>query len=111
MQRDDPGAATDVIRRLMERIHASDVPPRSASADSARGFGWMQFGLAASVAAAVCALLWWGTISPSAPPHFCPCFRGRRVSISSTSMSSWMHQKSPASPLCIWTSIDCGNIL
>ena len=49
--------------------------------------------------------------SPSAPPHFSSAFRGRRFSMSGTLMSSWMHQKSPASPLIIWTSIDCGNIL
>ena len=31
--------------------------------------------------------------------------------MSGTSMFSWMHQKSPASPLFIWTSMDWGNIL
>ena len=49
--------------------------------------------------------------SPSAPPHFSAGVRGRRASMSGTAMSSWMHQKSPAFPLCICTSIDFGNIL
>ena len=62
IQRDDPEAAvTDrEFERLMARIHASDAPPRLVS---------MRFGLAASMAAAVGALLWWGTLTPSAPPH------------------------------------------
>ena len=62
IQRDDPeAAATDrEFERLMARIHASDAPPRLSS---------MRFGLAASMAAAVGALLWWGTLTPSAPPH------------------------------------------
>ena len=49
--------------------------------------------------------------SPSLPPHFSPSLRGRRFSMSGTSMFSLMHQKSPAFSCIIWTSIDCGNIL
>jgi hypothetical protein len=49
--------------------------------------------------------------SPSALPHFSAPRRGRRVSMSSTEMSSRITQKSPAFPLIICTSIDCGNIL
>jgi thiamine biosynthesis lipoprotein len=49
--------------------------------------------------------------SPSLPPHFSPSLRGRRRSMSATSMFSLMHQKSPAFSCIICTSIDCGNIL
>src|SRR5204863_8447927 len=46
---------------------------------------------------------------PSVIPQL--SFGPRRFSISGTVMSSTMHQKSPASPCCIWHSIDLGNIL
>jgi len=44
--------------------------------------------------------------SPSLPPHFWPAPRGRRFSMSGTSMFSSMHQKSPAFWCSICTSID-----
>lgn len=71
MQRDDAEAvATDrEFDRLMARIRASESSPRSAAAVARRGFPWMPYALAASVAASVSALLWWGTLTPSAPPH------------------------------------------
>ena len=48
---------------------------------------------------------------PSVVPHFSPAARGRRFSMSLILMSSRITQKSPALPLIICTSIDCGNIL
>jgi hypothetical protein len=71
MQRDDAEAvATDrEFDRLMARIHASEASPQSAAAVARRGFPWMPYALAASVAASASALLWWGTLTPSASPH------------------------------------------
>jgi hypothetical protein len=71
MQRDDAEAvATDrEFDRLMARIRASEASPRSAAAVGRRGFPWMPYALAASVAASVTTLLWWGMLVPSAPPH------------------------------------------
>lgn len=69
MQRDDAEAvATDrEFDRLMSRIRASETPPQSAAAVGRRGFPWVPYALAASVAASVSALLWWGTLGPSVP--------------------------------------------
>ena len=71
MQRDDAEAvATDrEFERLMARIRASETSSGSAAAIARRGPPWMPFALAASVAASVSALLWWGTLTPSAPPN------------------------------------------
>ena len=46
--------------------------------------------------------------APSRVPHFSA--GPRRATISSTQMSSQMHQKSPALPWCIWTSMEAGNM-
>jgi hypothetical protein len=71
MQRDDAEAvATDrEFDRLMARIRANEASPRSAPTTGRLWFPWMPYALAASVAASVSALLWWGTLMPSAPPH------------------------------------------
>lgn len=71
MQRDDAEAvATDrEFERLMSRIRASEAPPGPAGAVARRGLPWMPLALAASVAAAVSAMLWWETLTPSAPSH------------------------------------------
>jgi hypothetical protein len=69
MQRDDADAvATDrEFERLMARIRASEASPGSAAAMTRRGAPWMPLALAASVAAALSGMVWWGTLTPSAP--------------------------------------------
>jgi hypothetical protein len=71
IQRDDADAvATDrEFERLMARIHASVAPPRLAAAAGGTGVAGRRFALAASVAIAASALLWWGSLTPSTPPH------------------------------------------
>ena len=70
MQRDDAEAvATDrEFDRLMARIRASEASPRSAAAVGRRRSPWMPYALAASVAASVTALLWWGMLVAIRPP-------------------------------------------
>ncbi len=71
IQRDDAEAAATgrAFERLMARINASDVSPRSRARHAGRQVAWTPFALAASLAAAVSVLLWWEATVPSTSPR------------------------------------------
>jgi hypothetical protein len=71
IQRDDGEAVATgrAFERLMARIDASEASPRSRARHVGWQPAWTPFALAASLAAAVSALLWTWDAAPPAAPH------------------------------------------
>jgi hypothetical protein len=69
IQRDDPeaAAADRAFERLMARINAGDTPSDPRARQPGRERAWMQFAVAASLAAAVSALWWQAEAPPEGP--------------------------------------------